>query len=109
MDVHTKEWFELRVDILKAMAHPTRLFLLMELSQHEVCVYKLAELIGADISTVSRHLKILKQVGIISDEKRGSHVYFHVSMPCMGNLLHCLEAIVREKLTDGIIFRRNNS
>ena len=100
MDAHTKAWFELRADILKTMAHPTRLFLLVELSQHEICVYKLAELVNADISTVSKHLKILKQAGIITEEKRGTYAYFHVNMRCLGNFLSCLEGIVRETLNN---------
>lgn len=98
MDAHTKAQFERRADILKALAHPTRLFLVMELSRREACVYELAELVGADISTISRHLKILKQAAIIREEKRGTQVYYHVRMLCLGNLLSCLETIVSETL-----------
>ena len=99
MDAHTKARFELRADILKALAHPTRLFLVVELSRQEECVYELAGLIGADMSTISRHLKILKQARIITEEKRGAQVYYRVNVPCLGNFLRCLESIVSETLT----------
>lgn len=94
MDAQTRNRFELRANILKAMAHPTRLFVVDELSQHEQCVFKLADMIGADMSTVSRHLKVLKETGIIKDEKRGALVYYHLNVPCV-KFLDCLETIVR--------------
>jgi len=66
---------EARARILKAMAHPTRLFIMETLSQRETCVCKLTEMIGADVSTVSKHLTVLKNAGIVLDEKRGSQVF----------------------------------
>ena len=56
--------YEARVRVVKAMAHPTRMFIVDELSRSgERCVCELTEMIGADISTVSKHLAILKNVG----------------------------------------------
>ena len=57
--------FQLRAGILKALAHPTRLFIVDELSRGERCVCELTEMIGADVSTVSRHLSLLKNAGIM--------------------------------------------
>ena len=55
------------------MAHPTRLFIVDELARSgERCVCELTEMVGVDMSTVSRHLAMLKNAGIIEDEKRGS-------------------------------------
>ena len=65
MDQVTRVRFEARARIIKAMAHPTRLFVVDELSRGEKCVRELTEMIGADMSTVSRHLSILKEAGII--------------------------------------------
>ena len=59
---------------MKALAHPSRLFIVDELSRSgERCVCELTEMVGADMSTVSRHLAMLKGAGIIEDEKRGLH------------------------------------
>ncbi|RPJ48319.1 MAG: transcriptional regulator, partial [Candidatus Latescibacterota bacterium] len=51
---------EARARIIKAMAHPTRLFIVDELARGERCVCDLAEMVGADVSTVSKHLSILR-------------------------------------------------
>jgi len=57
-----------RAEILKALAHPTRLFLVDRLSRREHCVCELVELVGVDFSTVSKHLSILKNAGFVTDE-----------------------------------------
>ena len=66
MDPRTKARFEARAKIIKAMAHPTRLFIVDELSRSERNVMELTEMIGADVSTVSKHLTILKNSGIVA-------------------------------------------
>ena len=81
--------------IIKAMAHPTRLFIVETLSRKEHCVCELTEMVGADVSTVSKHLSILKSVGIIDDEKRGSLVYYHLKMPCVLNFFICVETVMK--------------
>ena len=62
--------YEARAKIIKAIAHPSRLFIIEELSKQERCVGELTEMICADASTVSKHLSVLKNAGLVSDEKR---------------------------------------
>ena len=50
--------------IIKALAHPTRLFIVDELSRGERCVCEITDLIGVEMPTVSRHLGLLKSAGI---------------------------------------------
>lgn len=95
MDAHTKAKFELRAKIAKAMAHPTRLFIIDQLSRQEQCVCELTEMIGADTSTVSKHLTILKNAGIVRDEKRGTMVYYQLRVPCVVNFFDCIEAVIQ--------------
>ena len=95
MDAHTKAKFELRAKIAKAMAHPTRLFIIDELSRQECCVCELTEMIGADTSTVSKHLTILKNAGIVKDEKRGTMVYYQLRCPCVLDFFGCIEAVLQ--------------
>jgi ArsR family transcriptional regulator len=52
MDNKKRARFEAQSKIIKAMAHPTRLFIIDELSRQEKCVCELTEMIGADMSTV---------------------------------------------------------
>ena len=56
MDRKTRARFEARANIIKAMGHPTRLFIVEELSRAERSVSELTKMIGADVSTVSKHL-----------------------------------------------------
>lgn len=95
MDTKTQARFEARARVIKAMAHPTRLFIVDELSHKERCVCELTEMIGADMSTVSRHLAILKSAGIVQDEKRGSQVFYSLRMRCILNFFECVESVIR--------------
>lgn len=95
MDSKTKERLEARAAVIKAMAHPTRLFIVEELSREEHCVCELQEMIGADVSTVSKHLSVLKSAGIVGDEKRGSQVYYRLLVPCVLNFFGCVETVLK--------------
>ncbi len=102
MDSKTYARYKARAKVLKALAHPTRLFIVDELSRKERCVCELAEMVGADTSTVSRHLAVLKNAGIIRDEKRGTQVYYSLRVPCVLNFFSCtesvLESVAKEQL-----------
>jgi DNA-binding transcriptional ArsR family regulator len=88
--------YEARVRVVKAMAHPTRMFIVDELSKRgERCVCELTEMVGDDISTVSKHLSILKSAGIVGDEKRGNQVYYRLRVPCILDFFRCIESVVR--------------
>jgi len=95
VDTKTQARFAARARIVKALAHPTRLFLVDQLARREICVCKLTEMIGADISTVSKHLSILKSAGIVADEKRGNQVFYRLCCPCLLGLFECVETALR--------------
>ena len=94
MDSRTRQKYEARAQIIKAMAHPTRLFIVDELAKGERCVCELRDMIGADISTVSKHLSVLKQTGIIEDEKRGLQVWYNLRAPCILKFFGCIEDVL---------------
>lgn len=106
MDARTKLRYEARARVIKAMAHPTRLFLVDELSRKSRCVCELTELVGADTSTVSKHLSILKAAGIVSDEKRGLQVWYTLKMPCVMNFFGCVEQVLRRTADDHLILSK---
>lgn len=95
MDKRTKEQFEIRAHIIKALAHPTRLFIVDELSRGERCVCELTDMIGADVSTVSKHLSVLKRAGILEDDKRGLQVWYRLRVPCILNFFGCVEDVLQ--------------
>ena len=98
MDAKTLNRFEARARVTKAMAHPTRLFILDRLSHGEECVCRLTDLIGADTSTVSKHLSLLKDAGLIRDEKRGTQVFYRLAVPCVLKFFDCMEAVIQEQI-----------
>ena len=106
MDAKTRTRYEARARIIKAMAHPTRLFLVDELSRKSRCVCELTALVGADTSTVSKHLSILKAAGIVSDEKRGLQVWYTLKMPCVMSFFGCVEQVLRRAADDHILVSR---
>jgi DNA-binding transcriptional ArsR family regulator len=91
MTMKSKQTFETKAAVFKALAHPTRLLIVDELSRQERCVCELREMIGDDMSTVSRHLSILRQAGIVRDEKRGLQVWYSLKMPCIIGFFGCVE------------------
>ena len=95
MDAKARAKYEARARIVKALAHPTRLFIVDELAKKgERCVCALTELIGTDMSTVSRHLSVLKGAGILEDQKRGSMVYYRLRVRCILNFFECVEGVL---------------
>ena len=89
--------FTERARIIKALAHPVRLFFVEELSRQERCVCELTEMVGFDMSTVSKHLSVLKNAGIVIDDKRGNQVFYTLVTPCVLNFFDCVEAVITGK------------
>lgn len=94
MDDIRKAHLMARTQVLKAMAHPSRLLIIEELEKEEHCVCELTGMVGADVSTVSKHLSVLRQAGIVQDEKRGNQVYYRLRVPCIINFFGCVESVL---------------
>jgi len=88
-----KTRYEKKARLMKALAHPTRLFIVDELARGERCVSELRGLVGADISTVSKHLALLRSAGVITDEKRGLQVFYRLQTPCVLNVFECVRQV----------------
>ena len=86
-------------NVLKALGHPSRLLMIDELSRGERSVAELTALVGNDISTVSNHLSVLRNAGVVLDERRGQQVFYRLAAECVGNVFHCLREMrtAREK------------
>ena len=89
----TRKRYEAKAGMMKALAHPTRLFIVEELAKGERCVCELRDMVGADISTVSKHLALLKTAGIVADDKRGLQVFYRLEIPCVLGFFDCVEQV----------------
>lgn len=86
-----------RITVIKALAHPSRLAIAETLQRGEQCVCDLRELVGADLSTVSKHLAVMRQAGLVAQEKRGLKVFYRLRCPCLLSFLECLDSLVPPK------------
>ena len=82
-----------RVAVLKALANPTRLEITEALLAGELCVNQLRDIVGMDVSTVSKHLSILRSAGVVNSEKRGLNVYYALACECFGEFLQCADQV----------------
>jgi DNA-binding transcriptional ArsR family regulator len=94
IDTKRKRIFENRARVIKALAHPTRLCIVDRLVQGEQCVRDLTALVCCDMSTVSKHLSILKNAGIVQDERRGASIYYSLLVPCISSFFDCADAVI---------------
>ncbi len=102
--MNKQEWTRLNVqaNIIKALSHPTRLFIVQELNKGERCVCELTDLVEADVSTISRHLSVLRNAGIIADDKRGNQVFYTLKVPCVLNFIGCVEAVLESNAREQV-------
>lgn len=95
---HSRQRYEARARIAKALAHPSRQLMLDALADGELCVCELTDLVGADQSTVSKHLAVLKQAGIVDDRKEGTMTFYCLKIRCLREFWECIESVLKENL-----------
>ena len=98
MNAKQRAKYEARAKVIKALAHPTRLLLVDEIARHgERCVCDLTEVVGADMSTVSRHLSQLREAGIVAQERRGVMIYYSMRVKCLNGFFNCVESVLQSE------------
>jgi ArsR family transcriptional regulator len=75
------------------MAHPSRLQMLEALTAGERCVCDLQQLVGSDISTVSKHLALMRRAGLVEDRRQGLQVFYSLRVPCVMRFFDCIDAV----------------
>lgn len=95
-------YLQLQANVFKALGHPSRLKMVESLCQGERCVCELQALVGSDMSTVSKHLAVLKEAGVVQDERRGTNIYYSLRMACVSTFLHCVGNFLGERLEEQI-------
>jgi ArsR family transcriptional regulator len=102
MKADERDKYEARARIVKALAHPARLLIVDKLAKQPLCVCDIREIVGSDLSTVSKHLSVLKNAGILSDERRGSQVFYSLRCPCAVNFFTCAETVLKTTAKDHV-------
>ena len=83
--------FRKGADVFKALSNANRLLIVDALSKGERSMADLTELVELDMSTVSNHLSVLRSVGLVTDERRGTQVFYTLKNPCVMNIFRCLD------------------
>jgi ArsR family transcriptional regulator len=81
------------VRVFRALGHESRLLITTALGEGELCVNDLRELVGASWSTVSQHLTVLRNAGIVDSTKQGNQVFYRLALPCVATFTSCLTAV----------------
>ena len=89
--------FTKQANMLKALAHEARLMIVDRLSRGECSVGDLRELVGGDLSTVSKHLALLRAHGIVEDRREGTTVFYRLLTPCVCNFFTCATQVLKER------------
>jgi ArsR family transcriptional regulator len=92
---------EIRAKVIKAMAHPVRLMVIEFLKEGERSFSKIFDLFQLDKSTVSKHLRVLKEAGIVSSRKDGADMIYRLEVPCVTDFFQCVTAVIKSNVKKG--------
>lgn len=91
-----------KAKVFKALGHPSRLLIVEALGQGERCVCELQEILNEKMPNVSKHLAVLREAGVVQDERRGASVYYSLKMTCVSSFMICIEKVMGEHLEEQI-------
>lgn len=97
MNKEVENEFLEKAEVFKALAHPTRLFIIHAINEKKLSVKELTEMVGIDISTMSKHLDILKKNKIIEGEKVKNFIYYRLTIPCVLDFMSCAVKVINKK------------
>lgn len=92
------EVFKLQAELCKALSDPKRLHIVKELREGERTVSELTDILGLKPSNTSQHLAVLRRVGVISSQKRGSTVYYRLANPKIAEACDLVHEVIAEQL-----------
>ena len=94
-------------DILKALAHPTRLNILESLREGERCVCEIIDIVDTEQSNTSQHLAVLKKMGILTSRKDGLKVIYRIKHDEILEILDTLENLLKSQIEENYAILNN--
>ena len=91
---------ELKAEILKALAQPTRLRILELLRDGEKCICEIVPAINGEQSNVSRHISLMQKSHLVTTRKDGVKVMVKVTDPEIFNILDRVSRMLREQFKE---------
>jgi DNA-binding transcriptional ArsR family regulator len=94
----TQEVSQLHADICSALADPKRILLIYALAEKPYSVNELAEELGLSQPATSRALKVLRERGLVSAQRQGTTLEYHLTDMRLVDALNMLRAVLRDRL-----------
>lgn len=86
--MRTVQRLEAASELLKTLAAPVRLAILVELGEGPRCVHDLVDALGVSQSLVSQHLRVLRSARLVASERRGREVEYRLSDEHVAHIVH---------------------
>ncbi len=93
-----KRIFELQADTCKALGHPLRIEIIDLLAKRELCFSEILELTGGIKSTLSQHLSLMVDKGILTSRKDSRCHYFSLSSPKVAKACGLMREVLLDKM-----------
>ena len=94
-----QEIIQLESDFCAALSDPTRIFILYALNERPLNVTELTNELGVPQSTISRHLKVLRERGLVYTERQGTVITYHLADQRVTQAMDLLRSAMRDRLT----------
>jgi DNA-binding transcriptional ArsR family regulator len=94
-----EEVLQLEADFCAALSDPNRIFILYALDEGPLNVTELTNELGVPQPTISRHLKVLRERGLVFTERQGTVITYHLADQRVIQALDLLRSALRDKLT----------
>jgi ArsR family transcriptional regulator len=91
--------------VFKALGDPNRLRIVKMLEVRELCVCEVREVLGLSMSTVSKHLSVLREADLIVDEKNGKWVNYKLNGESERTLIRAQLAILKSAFKEDVQVR----
>jgi len=91
---------ELKAEILKALAQPTRMKILECLRDGEKCICEIVPAIHGEQSNISRHISLMQKTHLVSTRKEGVRVMVKVSDPNVFEIMDSIGLLLKKQIME---------
>ena len=93
-----QEIMQLEADFCAALSDPTRIFILYALNENPLNVTELTNELGVPQPTISRHLKVLRERGLVYTERQGTVITYHLVDQRVIQAMDLLRSAMRDRM-----------
>ncbi len=93
----SQTFFDIQARLCNSIAHPIRLEILYNLRNGPKCVHELAEILKQSQPMISRHLAVLRSIGVVLTDHQRQNVYYRISNPKLLDVCDSLREILEEQ------------